>query len=168
VAEQGYSIGEAARAAGVSIKAIRYYEEIGLIPRTRRRANGGRGAGHRVFTAADVGRLRFIHYARALGVGLPEVRKLVAIAEEQGCPGSRPEYREILSRHLGSINERIARLSQLRTTLEGLMDAERPGAEGGCTWETCGCMEAADSAPQGGVRPANEPPSLRNKGGIHV
>jgi hypothetical protein len=39
--ERVYGIGGAARAAGVSVKAIRYDEEIGLIPRTRRRANGG-------------------------------------------------------------------------------------------------------------------------------
>lgn len=148
--DQGFSIGEAAKAAGVSIKAIRYYEEIDLIPRMRRRANGGQGAGHRVLTAADIGRLRFIHYARALGVGLPEVRKLVAIAEEQGCPGSRPEYREVLAHHLASINERIERLLQLRRTLEGLMDAERPGTEGGCTWESCGCMTAAEARAAGG------------------
>ena len=36
---RAYSIGEAAEASGVSIKAIRYYEEIELIPRARRRAN---------------------------------------------------------------------------------------------------------------------------------
>lgn len=144
--EQGYSIGEAAQVSGISIKAIRYYEEIGLIPRMRRRANGGRGAGHRTFTATDIGRLRFIHHARSLGLGLAEVRELVTIAEEQGCPGSRPEYRVILSRHLETINERIEHLRDLRDTLKGLMETER--TDRGCRWETCECMdtEAADKS----------------------
>lgn len=161
MAELNFSIGEAAKAAGVSIKAIRYYEEIGLIPRMRRRANGGQGAGHRVFTIADIGRLRFIQHARALGLALREVRDLVAIAEEQGCPGSRPQYREILSLHLESINQRIERLLSLRSALESLMDAERPDAAGGCRWETCGCMDAADSKATGDGSLAPESRSVR-------
>lgn len=139
---QAYSIGEAAKASGVTIKAIRYYEEIGVIPRSPRRTNGGQGFGHRVFTAADVGRLRFIHHARVLGLGLSEIRELVAIAAEPGCPGDRSEYRKILVRHLDSLNEQIEHLIWLRRALENLLDAERTGTEGGCCWETCGCMDA--------------------------
>lgn len=172
--ERRYSIGEAARAAGVTVKAIRYYEEIGLIPPTRRRNNRGRGAGHRLFTAADVGRLRFIQHARALGLGLPEVRELVAIAEQPGCPGIRPEYREVLIRHLATLNERIEHLDRLRGTLEELLNADRKGAEGGCSWETCGCMDGNAASSQSDMdSPTDEPPpitsrSRRNKGGRHV
>lgn len=137
---KAYSIGETAKTSGVSIKAIRYYEEIGLIPRAQRRANGGLGNSHRVFTDADVGRLRFIHHARALGLGLTEIRKLVALAEEQGCPGTRPEYRKVFARHLESINERIEGLLQLRSTLKSLIDVEDSSADSECTWQTCDCM----------------------------
>ena len=138
--DTGYSIGEAANASGVTVKAIRHYEEIGIIPRAPRSSSGGQGPGHRIFSADDVGRLRFIHHARALGLGLSEIRDLTAIAEERGCPGSRTEYREILTRHLDALNEQIDRLAWLRAALENLLDGDRPAAEGGCTWETCGCM----------------------------
>lgn len=137
------SISQAAHASGVTVKAIRYYEEIGLIPHTARRTNGGQGTAHRVFAVADIGRLRFIHQARALGLGLHEIRELVAIAEKRGCPGSRPEYRDILNRHLESINDHINRLLQLRSALAGLIDADhRRSAQSKCRWETCACMEA--------------------------
>ena len=138
--ERVYSIGEAAQVSGVSIKAIRYYEETGLIPRVQRRANRGLGNGHRVFTDADVGRLCFIRHARALGLGLTAIRELVAIAEEQGCPGTRPEYRKVFARHLESIKERIEGLLQLRSTLESFMDVQTSNAGSECTWETCDCM----------------------------
>lgn len=165
---QIYSIGEAARAAGVTVKAIRYYEEIGLIPHAARRENGGQGTGHRLFTAADVGRLRFIHSARVIGLGLREVRVLVSIAEEEGCPGETAEYRQALARHLATINERIERLNGLRDTLESLMTSRRNPADGACRWETCGCMGAAyrESHPNESGSRASTPRS--KKGGRHV
>ena len=143
--DPGYTIGEAANASGVTVKAIRHYEEIGIIPRALRRPNGGQGAGHRIFSADDVGRLRFIHHARALGLGLSEIRDLTAIAEERGCPASRTEYREILTRHLNALNEQIERMDWLRAALQNLLDGDRPAEEGGCTWKTCGCMTEVKS-----------------------
>ena len=66
VTQATYLIGGAAEASGVTIKAIRYYEEIGLIPKVPRRNNVPHGNGHRVFSVSDVGRLKFIHHARHL------------------------------------------------------------------------------------------------------
>lgn len=160
------SISQAAQASGVTVKAIRYYEEIGLIPHTARRTNGGQGTAHRVFAAAAIGRLRFIHQARALGLGLHEIRELVAIAEKQGCPGRRPEYHDILSRHLESINDRINRLLQLRSALAGLINADRSSAQSACCWETCGCMEADLSMKEG--LPSVQSRPRRKNGGNHV
>lgn len=140
------SIGEAAQASGTSIKAIRYYEEIGLIPKAARRSNAAHGHGHRVFSAADIGRLRFIHHARLLGLTLAEVRELIAIAEQHGCPGNKPEYRDVFARHLGAINERIDHLLQLRTTIEDLLRSNPSPGSPACTWESCGCMASSRPA----------------------
>ena len=144
VTQATYLIGGAAEASGVSIKAIRYYEEIGLIPKAPRRTNVPHGNGHRVFSNADIGRLRFIHHARLLGLSLAEVRELIAVAEEQGCIENKPEYREIFARHLNAINERIDHLFQLRNTIEEFMAGEPSSDSGACTWETCGCMVMTD------------------------
>ncbi|GIX49725.1 MAG: hypothetical protein KatS3mg131_3936 [Candidatus Tectimicrobiota bacterium] len=56
------TIGALARATGVASKAIRYYEQVGVLPAPARSA-----AGYRQYTRHDVHRLLFIRRARALG-----------------------------------------------------------------------------------------------------
>jgi MerR family copper efflux transcriptional regulator len=78
------SIKDAAAASGLSAKTIRYYEDIGLIPKAQRSNPDARTGGDRVYDAADVGRLRFICHARMLDLGLDAVRDLLKLAEH-GC-----------------------------------------------------------------------------------
>ena len=59
------NIGRASKASGVSAKMIRYYESIGLIPRSARRESG-----YRDYGASDVHRLAFIRRARDLGFAI--------------------------------------------------------------------------------------------------
>ena len=47
-----FSIGDAAKAAGLTVKTIRYYEEIGLIPKAGRTTGGVHTRGHRVYNEA--------------------------------------------------------------------------------------------------------------------
>jgi len=46
------SIGDAAKASGLTVKTIRYYEEIGLIPKAGRTTGGVHTRGHRVYNEA--------------------------------------------------------------------------------------------------------------------
>jgi MerR family transcriptional regulator, copper efflux regulator len=140
--EFSYSIGDAAEAAGVTVKAIRHYEKIGLIPNAMRRRNGHNGLGHRIFSAEDVGRLRFIHDARTLGLSLSDVRELVSVAEGCVCPGCRPKYQGIMTHHLTKINEKIENLERLRSTVEDLLNIEKSGGQR-FNWANCGCMKTA-------------------------
>lgn len=140
-----YSIGQVARAAGLSAKAIRYYELIGLIPNAARRASAGRAHGSRFYKEADIGRLRFIRKARQMDLGLAEVRELLAIAET-GCPSRQPLYADVLRRHVSSIDERINRLLELRSEVRRLLGHTRTAGGACCTWETCGCMHAETPA----------------------
>jgi len=141
----GYSIGEAARAAGLTAKTIRYYEQVGLIPRASRRAGVARTGGDRIYNAADVGRLRFIRHARLVDLSLADIRELLEIADA-GCPSTHPTYAAVLRRHVRGIDERINHLLGLRGAVLQLLN--RSGAADGdrCTWETCGCMHAERSA----------------------
>lgn len=139
-----FLIGEAADASGLSVKTIRYYEEIGLIPKAARTNGGVHTGGHRLYTEADVGRLRFIHHARLFGLSLADIRELLALADSKGCPSKQPEYREMLGRHLREIDQRVRHLLGLRTTIEGLLSPARQPAGQKCTWDTCGCMRPAE------------------------
>ncbi len=98
---RSYPIGEAANAAGLNARTIRYYEQIGLIPGAPRMAgNGAAAAGTRVYSEDDVGRLRFVKRAREVELSLKDVRSLVSVADGSGCPSTHSAYREILRAQL--------------------------------------------------------------------
>jgi DNA-binding transcriptional MerR regulator len=139
------SIGEAAAATGLSIKTIRYYEEIRLIPGPRRTNGGAHAGGRRLYSDADIGRLSFVRRARLLGLSLAEIRQLLVLAEE-GCPSDQPEYRQILRKHLGEIDARVQHLLALRKAIKGFMSLARPGGGRPCSWGRCACMHPAGAS----------------------
>lgn len=61
-------IGEVARRAGVSVKTVRYYESLGLLPTVQRHGN------YRVFTEQDIRAIDFIKRAQSLGFSLAELK----------------------------------------------------------------------------------------------
>ena len=136
-----YSIGEAASATGLSVKAIRHYEEVGLIPRPRRHDGNARTGGNRLYTEQELARLRFVRQARHLDLGLDEIRRLLEIAEET-CPGRHPEFRRILTGHLEMVTRRIAQLSDLQSRLTALLSKDESGRVQRCSGNGCGCLDA--------------------------
>jgi Cu(I)-responsive transcriptional regulator len=116
------NIGEAAKAAGLPVKTIRYYEEIGLV-RPARSENG-----YRVFAESDLHKLNFLGRSRALGFSIEDCRALLALYEDGTRSSS--EVREIAERHLTDIESKITDLQSLRDTLAHLVAScagdERP------------------------------------------
>lgn len=100
-------IGGLARATGVKVATIRYYEGIGLIGAPPRTASN-----RRVYGADAVRRLRFIRHARELGFDLPAIRQLLDLAGEP--QRSCAEVDGIAQDHLDDIDSRISRLRALR------------------------------------------------------
>ena len=137
------SIGAVARLSGLPIKTIRYYEEVGLIPKAARRSGGVHTGGHRVYGESDIGRLKFVHHARLCDLSLADIRKLLAVAERKGCPSSQPEYQQVLESHLLKIDERIRYLLELRTVIGGMISAARQPLSRRRSWSTCACMRHA-------------------------
>lgn len=162
---RSYKIGDAANSSGLTVKTIRYYEQIGLIPKARRRNSAARTGGNRVYGENDLGRLRFIVHARLLGLSLAEIRQLLAVADGKGCPSTQPEYQEILRRHLDEIDERVDHLLGLRATLESLLSPERKPIEQACSFHTCACMEPVQSPSSPAGRPSV---NAGKSGGNHV
>src|SRR5712691_11003309 len=76
----GLKIGELARRAGVTAKAIRFYERTRVLPPAKRAANR-----YRLYDDEAVGMLRFIKQATGLGLTLAEIKEIIAIRR-----GGRP------------------------------------------------------------------------------
>ncbi|MGW5414268.1 MerR family transcriptional regulator [Actinomadura geliboluensis] len=68
----GYSIGELARLGGVTVKAVRFYSERGLVPEAGRSA-----AGHRRYAPEAVVRLGLVRTLRELGIDLATIEKIL-------------------------------------------------------------------------------------------
>ncbi len=108
------NIGDAAEAAGLPAKTIRYYEDIGLV-RPARNENG-----YRSFSENDLHKLRFLARARALGFSIDDCRALLALYEDESRASS--EVRKIARRHLDEIAVKIADLKALQDTLTHLVE----------------------------------------------
>lgn len=110
-----WKIGEAANRSGVSAANIRYYEREGLLEPQARGDND-----YRLYSDADVHRLRFIRLCRAMDMSLDEVRALLLL--DLGRKADCVRAREVLDSHLGHVRERLAELRALEKDLRDLRD----------------------------------------------
>jgi MerR family mercuric resistance operon transcriptional regulator len=97
------NIGAASRASGCHVETIRYYERIGLLSASRRS-----DAGYRVYSIADVDRMRFIHRARGLGFSLEDIRELFSLSERADSPCR--EVDDLARKHLSEVRARQVHL----------------------------------------------------------
>lgn len=105
-----YEIGAAAEASGVSVKMIRHYEQIGLIPEALRTV-----ANYRVYSEADVHRLGFIRSARDLGFPMARIKVLLALWSDRNRASA--DVKALVMEHVVDIDKRIQELDRMRTTL---------------------------------------------------
>jgi DNA-binding transcriptional MerR regulator len=117
-------IGELAERAGMSLRTIRHYDEVGLLV-----PSGRTTGGFRVYTAQDLERLLVIRRMKPLGFSLDEMAELLrvvdALAEDQPALAARLDasLEDARARHAklveraGMAEEFIGTLSTLRATL---------------------------------------------------
>ncbi len=118
-------IGELAGRQGVTTKAIRFYESIGLLPDPERTPSG-----YRAYGEVDAERLTFIKTAQRLGLSLEEIKEIIAFRDrgEQPC-----DYvADVLQRQVSDLDRRIREMRSLRDELKQLQSgaATRGGSEG--------------------------------------
>ena len=107
------NIGEVAERSGVPPKTIRYYEDIGLV-RPQRSGNG-----YRAFRETDLHKLAFLGRARALGFSIEGCRTLLSLYEDETRESA--QVKAIAEEHLAAIDEKIAQLQSMRSTLSHLV-----------------------------------------------
>lgn len=106
----GLKIGELARASGLSIRTIRYYDQIGLLRPSRRS-----GTGHRLYDEADVRRLYRICLLRRTGLPLAEIGRAL---DEPGW-----QLHRALPAHLEMLDHQLAVGAALRRRVAAMVTA---------------------------------------------
>ena len=116
--ECGMNIGEVAKACGLPVKTVRYYDDIGLIS-PRQRSTGG----YRQYDKTGLSKLIFVRRARAFGFSIEETRELLSLYEDQDR--SSADVKRIAWARLREIDRRMVKLEALRTELDHLVEACR-------------------------------------------
>jgi MerR family transcriptional regulator, copper efflux regulator len=125
----GVQIGELSRRSGLSVKTLRFYEEIGVLaapPRTE--------GGYRDYDQAALGRLEFVRAAQAVGLTLGEIREVIGFRERGEVPCSH--VLDVILHHAADVDRRIAELQRLRKDLDRLARRAR-------TLDPAECPESA-------------------------
>lgn len=113
------NIGEAAKAAGVSAKMIRHYEQTGLLPEADRNESG-----YRLYGEREVSVLRFIRQSRRLGFSMPQIAELIGMWGDN--QRTSREVKAIAQRHLDDLGEKLREIIEMKQGLEQLV-ASCPG-----------------------------------------
>jgi MerR family redox-sensitive transcriptional activator SoxR len=128
VQESEWSIGEVARRAGLKRSAIRYYEQIGLLPWAER------VGGQRRYDSSVLMRLSIIEVAQRAGFTLAETRTLLEGFAPEAPPSER--WQALARRKLSDVDALIERANGMKRLLE-------EGLECGCpSLEECGFLLA--------------------------
>jgi len=101
-------IGELARQAGTTTKAVRFYESTGLLPAPPRTPNG-----YRRYTSADMERLRLLVGLRSLDLPLDRAGELAVLCAAGDCERVSTELRDLIARQRAEIRRRVNELAHL-------------------------------------------------------
>ncbi|MFT3811111.1 MAG: redox-sensitive transcriptional activator SoxR [Micropepsaceae bacterium] len=142
------TIGQLSQRTGLSVSAIRFYEEKGLVSPAR---NAG---GQRRFPRSDIRRLSFVVIAQMLGLSIGDIEAQLRTLP-QGRTPTRQDWADISRRVRTAIDDRIAALTRMRDRLDGCIGC-------GClSLKTCALYNPEDRAAKAGSGPRyvlGEPP----------
>lgn len=107
------SVGQLAERTGKTARALRYYEELGILPHRHRH----KGA-HRYYTEEDIHRIAEISRLQELGVSLDEIRMAVSAFQDSNRGiETAGKLQALLSTWMKTLGRRIAELQKLETDI---------------------------------------------------
>ncbi len=117
MAEHGlFSVAEVGRRTGLTRKALRHYESLGLVEPVART-----DAGYRLYDAESLRRIELVNRAKVLGLSLAEANEFIHVAD--GCCGeNHPQLAVLVQGKLAETEQRISELRSLGETLRGVLD----------------------------------------------
>ena len=104
------NISQAAKAVGLTAKALRHYESIGLLQPAQRANNG-----YREYSELEITQLRFVQRARSNGFGLDECRELLAHYHDPQRQSA--QVKQLVMHKVIAVDVEISRLQQERKNL---------------------------------------------------
>lgn len=123
----GMGIAAFARAGGVGVETVRYYQRRGLLAVPAGGAKGGRETMRR-YGSEDLRRLRFIRAAQSAGFTLEQIRELLALDASE----DRPRARALAQEQIAVLDHKIAALAAARASLSRLARECGSGSSGPC------------------------------------
>jgi MerR family transcriptional regulator, copper efflux regulator len=111
-------IGQLATRSGVTTKAIRYYEDIGVLPPAERADNG-----YRVYDDATANRIAFIQDAQSAGLSLVEIQMILELRD--GGESTCGHVIGSLEMHLAEVDRQMSDLRRTRQRLVEIIDRAR-------------------------------------------
>jgi DNA-binding transcriptional MerR regulator len=116
--DDSLKVGAVAKAAGVGVQTLHYYERVGLIPKAKRSA-----ANYRLYAPELIRRVRFIKKAQALGLTLEETREILDLKDHGRAPCGK--VAELGEKHFAEIDAHLAKLRAYRRALAHALDEWR-------------------------------------------
>lgn len=143
---QTMTVSALAKAAGINLETVRFYEKQRLLPAPERTSGG-----HRLYTQSDVDRLKFIQRAKAVGFTLREIAVLARL-REMDHSASCEDAMELARRKLAETEAKLKDLQLIAEALRGFIAACPDIDVGRCQvlaglekfGEDCGCSHPAE------------------------
>src|SRR5919106_158868 len=133
------TISKAARAAGVGVETVRFYERRHLIVRPSKPPDGG----FRCYPPETIERIRFVRHAQGLGFSLREIEELLSLRADPATDCGQVRERAVAK--LEGVERKIGELERFRRALEELIAA----CPGSGALRACSIMEALAGAAGG-------------------
>lgn len=127
--EQSYRIGDVARLCGVTVRTVRYYEDLGLLE-THERTTGGQ----RIYTQKDVVYLNRILELKELDFSLDEIKKIILMGPKDSDGSQRRG--ELLRQYRFKLSEAMKRQAAIDKRVDDLFWHIRQ-LESGINWQEC-------------------------------
>ncbi|SRR6266478_1817419 len=134
--DDALKVGMVAKAAGVGVQTLHYYERLGLLPKPQRST-----ANYRLYSSDAIRRVKFIKKAQAIGLTLEETKQILHLKERGRAPCRK--VAELGEKHLQEIERRLTQLRAYRRVLAQSVITWRKEnlSERHCAGEFCDLIE---------------------------